>query len=352
MSVNQAPGPDEVHQPAVGAESSLANQHTNGEPTLWGEALPWVDEVGGTGDSSSTRHPSAEQGTPSADRPTEPHAQVPVDTSFADGSTMPQFPVQAAEPESDFVLLGAEGGDTSAEKRSRRRGRVRAAALTTAACAGIVVAATLISSRTDHDGPGNAVVARSADPYQVTGTPTGADVSVIRSLSASPSRTGAQPSQSRSASASAQPSVTSTPAHAPGVTHAPSATAQPHPAKTPTPSSTPTSTADPYVIQATAVIQPGQSIEYGKATLTMTSSGDLVVTDERNVTRWATHTSGSDLQTVFQNDGLLAVYDAQHKVHWSSYTSGNPGAVLAITYNGNVQIRLGSTVLWQTGTGH
>uniref|UniRef100_UPI002F912E16 hypothetical protein n=1 Tax=Streptomyces sp. NBC_01562 TaxID=2975879 RepID=UPI002F912E16 len=348
MSVNQAPGPDEVHQPAVGAESSLTNQHTVGEPTLWGEALPWVDEVGGTGASSSARHPSADQSTTSADRPTEPHGPVSPDTSFADGSTMLQLPLRALEPESDSVLLGPDGGDASAEKTSRKRGRVRAAALTTAACAGIVVAATLVSSRADHGEPGKAVAARSVQPYQATGTPPGADVSP----SANPSHTGAHPSQSHSASASAQPSVKSTPASTPVVTHAPPATAQTHPAKTPTSSSAPASTADPYVIQATAVIQPGQSIEYGKATLTMTSSGDLVVTDERQVTRWATHTSGSDLQTVFQNDGLLAIYDAQHKVHWSSYTSGNPGAVLAITYDGNVQIRLGNTVLWQTGTGH
>ncbi|MFD7004381.1 hypothetical protein ACFWA5_51395 [Streptomyces mirabilis] len=347
MSVNQAPGPDEVHQPAVGAESSLT-----GEPTLWGEELPWVDEVGGTGASSSARHQSAEQSTTSADRPTEPHDPVSVGTSFADGSTMLQFPGQALEPESDSVLLGPDGGDAAAEKTSRKRGRVRAAALTTAACAGIVVAATLISSRADHGEPGKAVVARSAEPYQATGTPTGVDVSVIRSPAANPSHTGAHPSLSHSASASTQPSVDSTPAHTPGVTHAPPATAQTHPAKTPTSSSAPASTADPYVIQATAVIQPGQSIEYGKAILTMTSSGDLVVTDERQVTRWATHTSGSDLQAVFQNDGLLAIYDAQRKVHWSSYTSGNPGAVLVITYDGNVEIRLGKTVLWQTGTGH
>lgn len=138
----------------------------------------------------------------------------------------------------------------------------------------------------------------------------------------------------------------STPIHA-----APSAS-QTRPGSTAAPGSTPAPTAKPYVIQATRVIRPGQSVPYGRATLAMTPSGDLVVTDERNVTRWSAHTAGSDLQTVFQDDGLLAVYDPHGDVHWSSHTNGHPGAVLVITYDGNVQIRLEDTVLWQTGTGH
>jgi hypothetical protein len=83
----------------------------------------------------------------------------------------------------------------------------------------------------------------------------------------------------------------------------------------------------------------------------MTSDGNLTVIDDSGVTRWATHTSGTDLQAVFQNDGCLAVYDPNGNVQWSSYTNGNPGAVLVMTANGNVEIRLGITVLWQTDTG-
>ncbi|MFJ3762784.1 hypothetical protein [Streptomyces sp. NPDC090080] len=77
-----------------------------------------------------------------------------------------------------------------------------------------------------------------------------------------------------------------------------------------------------------------------------------MVTDERGATRWASHTSGSGLQTVFQNDGLMAIYDSQGNVQWSSNTNGHPGAVLEITADGNVRIKLSGTVLWQTGTGH
>ncbi|MFH9089703.1 hypothetical protein [Streptomyces sp. NPDC017673] len=124
------------------------------------------------------------------------------------------------------------------------------------------------------------------------------------------------------------------------------------PAHSRTPIATATPVREPYVVQATAVLNPGQSVAGGKATLAMTGGGDLVVTDERGVTRWASHTSGSDLQTVFQDDGCMAIYDPQGTVHWSSYTNGHPGAVLVITPDGNVQIKLGDSVLWQTGTGH
>ncbi|MFE4756086.1 hypothetical protein ACFRFU_45130 [Streptomyces sp. NPDC056704] len=107
-----------------------------------------------------------------------------------------------------------------------------------------------------------------------------------------------------------------------------------------------------HTIYATAVLHPGQSVTWGKGTLAMTSGGNLIVTDERGVTRWATHTSGSNLQTVFQDDGCLAIYDPDGNVMWSSYTNGNPGAVLVMTASGNVQIQIGGTSLWQTGTGH
>ncbi|WP_318219085.1 hypothetical protein [Streptomyces sp. SCL15-6] len=107
----------------------------------------------------------------------------------------------------------------------------------------------------------------------------------------------------------------------------------------------------PHIIESTAVLDPGQSVTWGKGTLAMTSDGNLTVIDDSGVTRWATHTSGTDLQAVFQNDGCLAVYDPNGNVQWSSYTNGNPGAVLVMTANGNVEIRLGTTLLWQTGTG-
>ncbi|MEU3519875.1 hypothetical protein ABZ770_32170 [Streptomyces sp. NPDC006654] len=118
------------------------------------------------------------------------------------------------------------------------------------------------------------------------------------------------------------------------------------------PTVTPSAVAAPYVIHATAVLTRDQSISWGKGTLSMTSGGDLELTDEKGGVRWATHTSGSDLRTYFQDDGLLAVYDARYDVKWSSHTDGNPGADLIMTADGNLQIQLNGAVLWQTGTGH
>ncbi|GHA53187.1 MULTISPECIES: hypothetical protein [Streptomyces] len=165
------------------------------------------------------------------------------------------------------------------------------------------------------------------------------------SSSADPAQTGGQGARSTA------PSPRTTPVGGHGDTRSSGPRTTP-PAHSRTPTATATPVREPYVVQATAVLNPGQSLPGGKATLAMTGGGDLVVTDERGVVRWASHTSGSDLQTVFQDDGCMAIYDPQGTVHWSSYTNGHPGAVLVITPDGNVQIKLGDTVLWQTGTGH
>ncbi|MFB7780989.1 hypothetical protein [Streptomyces bauhiniae] len=108
----------------------------------------------------------------------------------------------------------------------------------------------------------------------------------------------------------------------------------------------------PYVIQAPAVINPGQSMTWGNGTLAMTTGGNLVVKDEKGTTRWATHTSGVDCQTALQGDGNFVLYDKEGNALWWSGTMGHPGAVLVLTPDGNVEIQADGTTLWQTGTGH
>ncbi|MFG2884046.1 hypothetical protein ACGFYV_17410 [Streptomyces sp. NPDC048297] len=346
MNVSQVPQPgDSAPRPGTGdgpndPKGPKAHARADGDSVLWGEELPWVDDVSGSVGASSTA----------------PHA--PLDRPAADPGTSArqQHPATAAE-----------GGDqpsanVSAAAESRRRGLRRPAAIA-ATVTGIGAIAVAVALATQH-GAGNRADATPAGRAEVHANATGAapgalgaaapDTSPSPHHGASSASAGPAPDGSESAlSASPSPGTTSAPAatghdarstapHTPRPTH-------PMPQK---PSATATTAESPYVIQATAVLTPGQSVTWGKARLAMTSDGNLVVTDERGVTRWASHTSGSGLQTVFQDDGCMAIYDAQGTVQWSSYTNGHPGAVLEIMPDGNVRIRLGDTVLWQTGTGH
>ncbi|MFF5408272.1 hypothetical protein ACFY8K_35665 [Streptomyces misionensis] len=190
----------------------------------------------------------------------------------------------------------------------------------------------------------------------VTETVGGAPVNQAVSQSATASRSEVPSAGSPVTAGATQTATSSASSSAAGTSgttsdqpHGPAAPTHPMTAK---PTVTPSAVAAPYVIHATAVLTLGQSITWGKGTLSMTSGGDLELTDEKGGVRWAAHTSGSDLRTYFQDDGLLAVYDAGYNVKWSSHTDGNPGADLVMTADGNLQIRLNGAVLWQTGTGH
>lgn len=221
---------------------------------------------------------------------------------------------------------------------------------------GTVAFAMIVATQHSGDGrPAAASVVRAETGEPASDSPGGHAPKASSSPGRSPSSAPDSPTPAgggTSLSASPFPGATSAPATSVDDAHS----SRPHtapPAATPRePTTTPAPTRAPKVIRATAVLNPGQSVPWGKATLAMTPGGDLVVTDEHGVTRWASHTSGSDLQTVFQDDGCMAIYDPGGNVHWSSYTNGHPGAVLVITGNGNVEIKLGDSVLWQTGTGH
>lgn len=311
MNASQVPQPS--GEPTAGRDTGWEPGEpgrTGAETALWNEALPWVDDVSG-----------------------------------AEGGTAPP----PGGPLSGPVRAPASGA-AAARPRPRRKGpmAVGAALVGTGV---IAVAAVLVTqhgeARTDA-----APAVQAEDDGPARG-----------SSHASPPRTPSSPGRRPSGSAGptpagsrgtrpTTPSPGSTPVTVGHRVPSPGPRSAPPPAHSPTPTATATTVRKPYVVQATAVLNPGQSFAGDGATLAMTRDGDLVVTDERGVTRWAAHTSGSDLQTVFQDDGCMAVYDPQGTVHWSSYTNGHPGAVLVITPDGNVQIKLGDTVLWQTGTGH
>ncbi|MDO0925309.1 protein kinase [Streptomyces sp. TG1A-8] len=109
---------------------------------------------------------------------------------------------------------------------------------------------------------------------------------------------------------------------------------------------------DTLTVGARRSLAAGEFLQTRRAKLIMQSDGNLVVYDEDGKARWASRTSGTGLQAVFQEDGNLVVYDGDAKPVWASRTSGHPGAVLSLLNDGNVVIRQGGEVVWQTGTAH
>ncbi|XVV15485.1 hypothetical protein ACQP2X_14425 [Actinoplanes sp. CA-131856] len=81
-------------------------------------------------------------------------------------------------------------------------------------------------------------------------------------------------------------------------------------------------------------------------TLTVTTSGDLVLRDQGRTVWHTATTTGTKL--VMQNDGHLVLYDATNGTAWSSGTAGNPGAVLRLKADGTMAITLNGRTLSQT----
>lgn len=195
MSVNQAPRPNEGAPSAPHAEKFLpgARQETN-EPPLWGEELPWVDEVGAP--EPSPVAPSPSHGTPAGVRSARPEELAPADPVPVSGPAVSGPSELRSEPASASVSQLTPAGpapadDAQAAGIPRRRGRARTAMLTAATCVGIVVVATaLISGRAGGDESGEAAATRSAVPYEETRTSAGAEGSATRSSTPHPARTG------------------------------------------------------------------------------------------------------------------------------------------------------------------
>ncbi|MGW7673038.1 hypothetical protein ACWGJX_38990 [Streptomyces sp. NPDC054775] len=110
---------------------------------------------------------------------------------------------------------------------------------------------------------------------------------------------------------------------------------------------------DTKVVDGTYVVNSGDSVSSNRMRITMQNGGDLVISDENGVVRWAAHTTGADNRAVFQGDGNLVVYSADGRTLWSSGTAGNTGAKLVIQGDGNVTIQSSAgALLWAAGTDH
>ena len=105
-------------------------------------------------------------------------------------------------------------------------------------------------------------------------------------------------------------------------------------------------------VEATRVLNRGESVQTNRTRLLMQTDGDLVIIDEFGVTRWRSASAGRGDHAVFQNDGNLVVYDRAVSL-WTSRTAGNNGAVLELRANGDVCIvKSGGDVVWSSGTAH
>jgi hypothetical protein len=106
------------------------------------------------------------------------------------------------------------------------------------------------------------------------------------------------------------------------------------------------------VVKATRVLQTGQSVESGRARLSMQEDGNLIIADENGTVRWSSHTEGKGHKAVFQADGHLVVYTSDGATAWSSGTEGHDGAELVLQSDGDVVIQQDGTSLWVSGTAH
>lgn len=316
--VGQAPDvADDDSQP-----SSANDAQVDSSEALWDQPLPWQDV--------------ATQSEPDGTEQVRPPEARPSGTSRGPS---PRKKKKARQPKA--VAAGSGSGRTTPHWRMVVLGAL------------LVAGASVLCVYTASGGSGGQSrtaapdLTASALPTGGPGTP-GLETSSVPPSPGNPSpgkpSGGTSPTANPARHPSSTPSTPSTPgttsgAH-PGPTHS-----------TPAPRhSAPAPHDNPMVINATAVLTPGQSVHTTLTTLRLTSAGDLEVLDSAGHVRWSSGTSGRGTQAVFQGDGNLAVYAADSSTAWSSRTDGHNGATLVIQADGNLVIRYDGAVLWQTHT--
>ncbi|MBT0770178.1 hypothetical protein KIH74_14655 [Kineosporia sp. J2-2] len=98
------------------------------------------------------------------------------------------------------------------------------------------------------------------------------------------------------------------------------------------------------VINGGSSLNAGQSWSTNRIKLTLTSGGNVVLTDENGATTWSAGVSGGDT-LAFQGDGNLVLYKDGGLV-WATQTMDNSGAILTLQGDGNVTIALNNNTLW------
>lgn len=104
------------------------------------------------------------------------------------------------------------------------------------------------------------------------------------------------------------------------------------------------------------ILYRGYVCQIGKASLRMQTDGNLVVYDENNVARWATHKYAGQRAEFQGFDGNFVVYNNTSSYSgalWASNTCCRTGARLAVQADGNVVVYDSAwRALWATNTWH
>jgi surface antigen len=111
--------------------------------------------------------------------------------------------------------------------------------------------------------------------------------------------------------------------------------------------------ANAYTYIAGSTLEPGQVLLGGSALVSpnglvkagMQTDGNLVIVSG-GVARWNSGTSGVGNRLFVRSDGQLAVMRADGSLAWTAGTNGWNGAVVTITNEGLLQLRQGSTPVW------
>jgi surface antigen len=111
--------------------------------------------------------------------------------------------------------------------------------------------------------------------------------------------------------------------------------------------------ANGYTYIAGTTLKPGQVLLGGTALVSpngvykagMQTDGNLVIVSG-GVRRWASGTTGVGNRLFVRSDGNLAVMRADGSLAWTAGTNGWTGAVATITDDGLLQLRQGSTTVW------
>ncbi|MGW0574697.1 protein kinase domain-containing protein [Streptomyces sp. NPDC002920] len=105
-------------------------------------------------------------------------------------------------------------------------------------------------------------------------------------------------------------------------------------------------------VQPDEKIKAGESWRTNRTRMAMETGGNLVIYDENGKARWSSGTTGSDNGAYLQGDGNLVVYSPDGKPLWNTGTQGNPGTILCLGADGNVNLIYQDQAIWSANTGH
>lgn len=114
----------------------------------------------------------------------------------------------------------------------------------------------------------------------------------------------------------------------------------------------PTPTADRIAWPYTMVLTQKLTSENGQYTMTLETSGDLVIRNLSGMLVWNSCTGhGSSLYARVASSGVLTIYDTLSNPIWTAGASGNVGAELTLQNSGVAILKTsGGATLWTSGT--